>query len=300
MDTLNHDIPIIEINVRDLVADVGPAQFWNAEDPVLSHLFNAIVFVDKAAVDYTLWVVDKVLEENDKLDANLHKRLWAYREQAKIRQKQNQEHLDLLLSQGYKDTVTPFYERKLQEEMAAFDMQHATAKLNSYCWLSNSVCEFTLASHHFLSMAAVKPAITFRWCGVIDAIHNGTGFLLCEAFKVPFLKRMRGLLSVDVQSKTAFLRQFFYMLKKDNCFTWKKLPTTIKKFWELFVMPFSGYEWVWLRYRLAYLKSNANGTSLDHRGHVLDFLTNYRQYVEQVNPAVNNKAFFSGEYFSKR
>lgn len=184
--------------------------------------------------------------------------------------------------------------------MQNFDMELGAAKLNSYCWLSNSVCEFTLSTRHFLSMAALKPAITFRWCGVIDAIHNGTGFLFCEAFKVPRLKRIRALLSVDIQSKTAFFQQYFYMLKKDGCFAWRELPKTIKSLFALLVMPFSGYEWVWLRYRLAYLKSNANGTSLDHRGHVLDFLTNYRQYVEQVNPAVNNKAFFSGEYFSKR
>lgn len=298
MDSSEYDIPVVDLDVRHLIAEVGPERFWNAEDPVLTHLFNAIIFTEKYAIEYTQMVVSEILREyEDELDVAVLKRLFAYREQAELSQKQNNEHLQLLRNQGYEDRLADSFALWHKAEMEDFDVQKAAARLNAYCWLSNSVCEFLLGSHWFLSRAALKPAVMFRWRSVVDAIHNRTGFLLCQAFGVRQIDRIAGLAMVDSRSKMAFSRQFFHMLKQDGCFRPKALPKTLKKLFILFFRPFSGYEWILLRYRLLYFWSRGNAEVLDHKSFIVDFLMNYQPYLRQVNPEVDDARFFSGAYF---
>lgn len=298
MDSSEYDIPVVDLDVRHLIAEVGPERFWNAEDPVLTHLFNAIIFTEKYAIEYTQIVVSKILQEyDDDLNVAVRKRLLAYQEQAELSQKQNNEHLELLRNQGYEDRLADSFAHWHKMEMENFDVQKAAARLNVYCWLSNSVCEFLLGSHWFLSRAALKPAVMFRWRSVVDAIHNRTGFLLCQAFGVSHTARMTELVKIDLRSKRAFSRQFFYMLKQDGCLHSKALPKTLKKLFILFLRPVSGYEWIWLRYRLLYFWSRGSAEVLDHKSFIVDFLMNYKPYLRQVNPEVDDARFFSGVYF---
>lgn len=297
MNSFEYDVPVVDLDVRHLIAEVGPERFWNAEDPVLTHLFNAVIYTEKYAIEYTLSVVSEVLQEHKDLDIAVRKRLSAYQEQANLSQKQNNEHLQLLHSQGYEDKVEAMFARWHAAEDRKPDLKKKLSRLNAYCWLSNSVCEFLLGNHWFLSRAALKPAVMFRWRSVVDAIHNRTGFLLCQAFHVRQHTRIMGMATADLRSKMSFARQFFYMLHKDGCFRLSALPVTLKKLFILFLKPVSGYEWLWIRYRLLYFWSRGNARVLDNRALIVDFLMNYQSFLRQVNPAVDDAAFFSGAYF---
>lgn len=293
-----HKIPVIDLDFQRLEDGVGLARFWNAEDPLLTHLFNALLYVDKYVMQFALDLIAVAVDKEDSINPDIYKRLQALRQQILLNARSNAEHLAVLTEQGYEDKVGHIFDRyKVRGEQKNLTMQQATSMLVAYNWLSNSACVYLLSRPEFLSLAAVKPAAMFSWRMVADAIHKETSFLICEALQVPLPTRVKSWILIDFKTKQAFLKQFLYMLKKDGCLRVGRLPKTCGQLFSLFFKPFSGYEWKLMRYRWLFYKYRGDASVLNDEKIIREFLHNYRNYVRQVNPDVNNLHFLSGSYF---
>lgn len=296
----DHHLPIVDLHLRDFASDIGPARFWNAEEPVITHLFNAIIYTDKYTIEHDLEVVQAWLSMNDREgDSDLFERIQAYQDQLLLSQKHNQDHIDTLTEMGYEDRVAPLFEKNRATRRAMdpeqFVRVHAP-HFNAYSWMSKMVGGFLLDRHWFLSMAAQKPAIMFRWRMIVDNIHANASYALCESMQVGFLERTSAFVRCSHLSEYAFTKQFLYMLRKDECFARADVIDTLKRIFAIFFRPSGGFYWANWSYLIRFIRHSGNADRLDQRAHIADFLLNYRQYIEQLNPNVDDTKFYSATF----
>lgn len=299
MASLKHNIPLIDLDTSELSGAVGDGHYWNANNPVLTHVFNSLIVVDWYAIEFSLHVVSKVLQTEGAMNDEVRVRLYAFQQQMLLSQNHALDHVQMLLNQGYSDKVRPLFARYTEiDERKDMTLNEAVALLNAYNWVSNTVCSYLLGESRFLSMAALKPATMFSWRMVMDAIHKHTSHLVCEQLGVSRKQRVRALWIVNFRVRRAFNAQLFHMLGKDGVFGCSSISRTLSELFQLFIAPFSGYEWRAARTSWLFIKYGGDPNKIRHGKIIKAFLHNYRPYIRQINPEVNNVHFLSGAYFN--
>lgn len=283
--------------MEPLVREVGPARFWNAEHPVLTHLFNAINYLDWHCVGFIIDALERVCSTQPDLPEELVAHVRAYTAHLEISRSYNAQHLELLEQLGYSCSIPQAHRFENALPLEELSNRELLALVNAYSWMAFCVNGFLSGQRWFLLEAAAKPAAVFRWRTLIETIHKGALPMLLEWLDVPLSVRKRSWWAVEWRGLRLFILQFYRLLKADGCFRGSQLFTTLPVLYRIFLSPARGYHWEAWRFKRLYIKSAGNSAVIRNAQAVDDFLLNARHYLVQNNPEVDSERFFSGRYF---
>lgn len=290
-------LPLIELRAEPLIREIGPARFWNADDVVLTHLFNAINQVDWHLANYMIVALEQVCDTQSDLPENLVAHVRAYIKTLRQGTGYNAEHLELLQQLGYSNSVPEKlrFENALPKEKLG--NQELVALASAYSWMTLCLTNFLLEKQWFLLATAVKPAVVFRWRMLVESVHKGLLAATMQQLGVDAAMRRKGWNMLDRKGMRLFFYFFFRLLKADGCFAGRQWVATVSALYRVFMTPSDGYLWKTLHFKREYHKNAGDSRVIDNAQKIDDFLLNARLYLDQVNPEVDNEAFFSGRYF---
>lgn len=290
-------IPLVELRMEPLIREVGPARFWNADDPVLTHLFNAINQLDWHSAGYMIAALERICDTQPDLPEGLVAHIRAYLVHLRLGEQYNAEHLELLHQLGYSNSIPEKlrFENVLPQE--SMDNRELAALVNVYGWMVLCVSSFLLGKQWFLLATAIKPAAVFRWRTVVETIHRGLLTAVMQQLDVDAGTRNRMWNRIQWPGMRLFMYHFYRLLKADGCFSSGRRRATVSDLYRIFVAPGKGYLWTTLRFQQQYRKTAGDSATIDNAQTADDFVLNARHYLEQLNPEVDNETFFSGRYF---
>lgn len=283
--------------MEPLIREVGPARFWNADDPVLTHLFNAINQLDWHCAGYMIAALERICDTQPDLPDELAAHMRAYIAHLRLGESYNTEHLELLQQMGYSNAIPEKmrFENVLpQEDM---DNRELAALINAYVWMTLCVSSFLLGKQWFLLATAIKPAAVFRWRTVVETIHKGLLTAVVQQLEVDAGTRNKAWHKLQWPGMRLFTHLFYRLLKADGCLSSGYRRQSLAALYRVFIAPGNGYLWATLRFQQQYRKSAGDSQTINNAQTADDFVLNARHYLVQRNPEVDNKAFFSGRYF---
>lgn len=292
-----HKVPRVELRVEPMEREVGPENFWNMHNPVMTHVFNTLVILDRHCVEFLVQALQRVCDSEEGLPKNLIEHVELYIQHL-LKNKQNRfEHVVLLRQLGYNDSIPDGYRFDRAFPIDTLSNHQLLAIANVYSWMTFCVSRFLLGKSWYLSSVASKPAMFMRWRWLMEEIHKGLLPALQDQLNVPFSVRQKAWWSVNWRGNRLFAHLFVKLLKTDGCFTLKQLPHTLRMLYKIFVSPRSGFYSLTWRFMRMYQKQKGNSIHISSERRIDDVLLNGHLYIAQTNPEVDNKAFFSGHYF---
>lgn len=221
--------PLIVVRVPKLHLDVGFDRFWNNNDPVATHMFNALSFLFPQGERYFINAAKAVRNSIEFDDAKLEEEIKKFIAQESVHTAQHQIYNQILEFQGYKNisnTHLDWMEHFLNRHFSPlFNLaivvafEHYTAILGD--WILNSPQP--------LENANKKMALIWGWHAIEEVEHKSVCFDLYEKAGGGYFMRIWAFLIVSVNFWILHMRNYQYALRYDGYLSFGNILKTIWK-----------------------------------------------------------------------
>lgn len=292
-----HEVPRVELRMEPLVREVGPERFWNAHNPVLTHIFNTLNVLDGHCVDFLVLALERVCGNEPDLPEELVAHIGIYIDHLRKGQRSMAEHVELMRQLGHEAVIPDACRLDRAYSLEKMSSAQLVALVNVYSWMTFCVSRFLLSTSWYLAATAAKPAVVLRWRWLIEEIHKGLLPALLAQLGAPAAVHRKAWWSVNWSCNRLFVHLFYQLLKADGCLALRQLPGTLRLIYRVFLHPLRGFYRSSLHFMRLHSRSAGDSTAIKSEKRMDDMLLNAQLYIAQLNPEVDNRAFFSGRFF---
>lgn len=285
-----HSIPVIDI--VPVEADVVLPRYWNATDPVLTHLFDAMICCDRYIVDFCRKVCQRVLEQDQQLLLPLRvvDQLSAWTDQAALIERHYESHHNWLCGYGYEEVIAEKFLLRFETMLDTLSLPELVAVAAAHKWISHALCDYTLSKYWLLSQAQGTPALLCKWQAVMELLHKSAFVDLANVMGLSAKLRRWAFDDADYHGTGMFSTQFRHGLSEAGCLRWNTLVGTLFKLYRTLWAPGAG-EAHMKKFRWQYLKKNDLSGEKRHQQLIDDWLINNKSNFVQLNENVTDSNY---------
>lgn len=282
-----HDIPVIDILPVEAGAGGGVQRYWNAADPVLTHLFDALVCADRYIVDFCQEVCQRVLEQEEALRLSLRvvNQLSAWSDQTALIRLRYEDHYQWLLEHGFEEAIPQRFTSRFEHMLDSLSLPELVAVAAAHKWISHALCDYTLSQYWLLSQAQGTPGLLCRWEAVMELLHKSAFVDLANTMGLSGKLRRWAFDDADYHGTGMFSSQFRHGLSAAGSLRLNSLPGTLVKLYRILWAPGGGEAHV-KRFRRLYLKKHDLCGEKRHQQLIDDWLINNKSNFVQLNENV--------------